>query len=268
MDNNSTSAPLADYFWIAGIDSLQYGPEVSPSNTRDRSSNIIQTPPSPQVDATIEESPEGENSPPPNSNRASARHSRNNSWNRLSKQSSHESRSSISTLDELEGTASNRSSMTIKAGEPDHVNGLGNDNRNGNGNGNATKPAGGGLFGNFDFDKALLKFANERENFLDDLSFSAGVPTQAAPPMTNPRASRLRVEDAENVQRRSPTLRSVGGSIRRRISFRDLNSMKRQPSMAGRSSKSDILHPAFCVPMRHIYYMHCILWRDPNHSKP
>lgn len=230
MDNNSTSAPLADYFWIAGIDSLQYGPEVFPSNLRDRSSNITQPPPSPQVDATIEESPEGENSPPPNTNRASARHSRNNSWNRLSKQSSHNSRNSISTLDEIDGTASNRSSMTIKAGEIGHINSKGN-GTNGEG----------GIFANFDFDKALLKFASERENFLDDLSFSAGA-TQPAPPMTNPRASRLRVEDAENIQRRSPTLRSVGGSIRRRISFRDLNSVKRQPSMAGRSSKSDILH--------------------------
>ncbi|KAF7894953.1 hypothetical protein EAF00_006767 [Botryotinia globosa] len=236
-NNNSTSAPLADYFWIAGIDSLQYGPEVFPSNPRDRSSNIIQAPPSPQVDATIEESPEGENSPPPNNNRASARHSRNSSWNRLSKQSSHESRSSISTLDELEGTASNRSSMTIKAGEIGHINGNGNSTGNGNthGNANGTKTEGGGIFGNFDFDTALLKFASERENFLDDLSFSAGATTKPAPPMTNPRASRLRVEDAENIHRRSPTLRSVGGSIRRRISFRDLNSVKRQPSMAGRS---------------------------------
>jgi hypothetical protein len=36
--------------------------------------------------------------------------------------------------------------------------------------------------------------------------------------------------------RRSP-LRSVGGSIRRKISFRDMNSMKRQPSLI-RNGKS------------------------------
>lgn len=225
MDN--TSAPLADYFWIAGIDSLSYGPEIFPSTSRERSN--IQPPPSPQVDATIEESPEGENSPPPTNPRA-ARHSRTNSWNRLNK-SSQDSRSSISTLDENDGPASNRSSITLKAGQSGHT----------NGNGNGTKGEGGGvggIFGDFDFDQALLKFANAREDFLDDLSFAAGAPTQAAPPMTSSRTSRLRVEDAENIQKRSPTLRSVSGSIRRKISFRDLNSVKRQTSMAGRSSKS------------------------------
>jgi hypothetical protein len=92
----------------------------------------------------------------------------------------------------------------------------------------------------FDFDRALVKFANERENFLDNLSFSAGAPTRSRPPMTNPRADRLRVEEQqENIAgpgRRSP-LRSVGGSIRRRISFRDMNSAKRQPSTLQRNGE-------------------------------
>ncbi|PQE26241.1 DENN domain-containing protein [Rutstroemia sp. NJR-2017a BBW] len=219
MDN--TSAPLADYFWIAGIDSLSYGPDIFPSTSRERSN--IQPPPSPQVDATIEESPEGENSPPPTNPRA-ARHSRTNSWNRLTK-NSQDGRSSISTLEENDGTASNRSSITLKAGLSGHI----------NGNGTSQGGGVGGIFGDFDFDQALLKFANAREDFLDDLSFAAGAPTQPAPPMTSSRTSRLKVEDTDNIQKRSPTLRSVGGSIRRKISFRDLNSVKRQPSMAGRS---------------------------------
>jgi hypothetical protein len=90
-----------------------------------------------------------------------------------------------------------------------------------------------GLLGDFDFDKALVKFANERENFLDDLGFSAGAPIQKREPMTNPRADRIRIEEGDilgSTARRSP-LRSVGGSIRRKISFRDMNSMKRQPSV-------------------------------------
>jgi len=216
---DTSSAPLADYFWIAGIDSLSYSDNVfgSPKPTNGGG------PPSPSVDATIEEGSEGEQPAAATATgtpRATARHSRNNSWNRLSKLSN-DARNSIQTLDELETTKttnSNRSSVTIKA--PTN----GNENLQG-----------------FDFDKALSKFANERENFLDDLSFSAGAPTQARPPMTNPRADRIRVEEGDilgSVSRRSP-LRSVGGSIRRRISFRDMNSMKRQPSVVQRSSEWD-----------------------------
>jgi hypothetical protein len=219
---DTTSEPLADYFWIAGIDSLSYSdPVLSASNGRDKASNGA-GPPSPQVDATIEEDSEhseGETpmSPPKGTARATARHSRNNSWNRLSRLSN-DARNSIQNLDELETTRSNRSSITIK-GVP----------TNGNG---------GGALGDFDFDKALMKFANEREDFLDDLSFSAGAPIQSRPPMTNPRADRLRVEEGDvlGTVKRSP-LRSVGGSIRRRISFRDMNSMKRQPSIVQRTSE-------------------------------
>ncbi len=117
------------------------------------------------------------------------------------------------------------------------------------GNGTAQEKSG---LSDFDFDRALVKFANERESFLDDLSFSAGTVLHSRPPMTA-RAERLKVEDAEfgyggygNGQnngtsnglggngRKSP-LQRVGGSIRRKISFRDLNSAKKAPvSRAGK----------------------------------
>ncbi|KAH6674513.1 AEX-3 domain-containing protein [Halenospora varia] len=226
---DTTSAPLADYFWIAGIDSLSYNdPVVGFANAWDKG-NIGPGPPSPNVDTTIEEgdsegdtpvsSPFKENNTP----RATARHSRNNSWNKLSKLTN-DARNSIGTLEELDTTSSNRSSITIR-GIPTNGNGLSNGGS-------------GGALGDFDFDRALMKFANEREHFLDDLSFAAGAPTQARAPMTNPRAERLRVEDTETYAapvKRSP-LRSVGGSIRRRISFRDMNSMKRQPSSVQRAT--------------------------------
>lgn len=188
-------------------------------------------PPSPQVDATIEEgdsegeAPASEHNKENGAPRAAARHSRNNSWNRLSKLSN-DARNSIQTLDELETSSSNRSSITIKAMP---TNGIGNGNNNGSG----------GILGDFDFTRALEKFANEREQFTEDLNFNAGVPRQSLPPMTNPRMERLKVEDGELAaapNKRSP-LRSVGGSIRRRISFRDMNSMKRQPSAVQRACK-------------------------------
>lgn len=257
MDN--TSPPLADYFWIAGIDSISYADSVlSPITPRDTPfpSNNGGGTSSPNVESTIEEGSESETSgsPPQTSNefrdsissKATARHSRTNSWNRLSKLS-------ISTVEELEtASRSNRSSMTIKASTA-----------NGNGTGGKetlSLGTNGNLMGEdgttpFDFDQALLKFASERDSFLDALSFSGGAPVQKPAPMTKPRTERLKVEDSETngigngyghgavnggINGRKSPLRSVGGSIRRRISFRDMSSVKKQPSVQ-RSSEFERL---------------------------
>lgn len=220
---DTSSSPLADYFWIAGVDSLSYGLGESLSS---KANGHVAAPP--QVDTTIEECAESEVGSPISSTsnpRADARHSRTNSWsNRLSKLS-------LTGFDENKdenGSHSNRSSVTIKgvpaSGAPELSNGM---------NGGS-----GGTLEDFNFDAALIKFAHEREDFLDDLSFNAGVVTQhSRPPMTN-RAERLRHDDADSSPgsgRKSPLLKSVGGSIRRRISFRDLNSLKRAPSRNGKS---------------------------------
>lgn len=223
---DSSSAPLADYFWIAGIDSLSYGEQTqaAPNYIRDRSPNGAAN--SPTVDSTIVEGSEDDATELDGVNgaRPTARHSRTNSWNRLSRLSN-DARLSIQSLDTLELTKSNRSSATIRA-----VPASSNSGTNG-------QPHG---LSDFDFDRALLKFANERENFLDDLSFSAGVVSQSRPPMTN-RAERLRHEESENSGRRSP-FGKVGGSIRRRISFRDMNSMKRQQTVSRTSECAFILY--------------------------
>ncbi|TPX15207.1 uncharacterized protein E0L32_004765 [Thyridium curvatum] len=200
----SSSTPLADYFWIAGVESISYQdapPLPSPS----------------QLDETINEDGEGELSDTavnPSSQKANARHSRHNSANRLSKLSS-EGRFSIHTLDELDGnTRSNRSSATIRPNPaPAAVNGSLAD----------------GYIPDVDFDNALMKFAAERENFLDDLSFSAGAKLTARPPMVSPRTERLRAEDGDLSAKKSP-LRSIRGSIRRKISFRDMTSVRKQPA--------------------------------------
>ncbi|KAJ5040982.1 uncharacterized protein L3040_005541 [Drepanopeziza brunnea f. sp. 'multigermtubi'] len=214
-----SSVPLADYFWIAGIESISYDDHV-----------VGFGPPlSPTFDSTIEEDGEAGNTPSSPPPRATALHSRNNSWNRLGRGSS-DVRNSIQSLEETGNTDSNRSSVTIKAPTQPGLNGNGN-NRD-------------SVLGDFDFDKALIKFAHERGDFLDDLSFSAGAPVHKRPPMTVPRADRIRNSMATDTEtnggspglvKKSP-LRSVGGSIRRRISFRDMSSAKRQPSIIQRSS--------------------------------
>jgi hypothetical protein len=205
MEN--TTKPLADYFWIAGLESIAYNdtPQAAP-----------------QVESTIVEvgEPETNHAAATRNSKASTRHSRQSSSNRISKLSA-EGRLSFHALEELDGnTRSNRSSATIR---PNQMGGV---------NGNSTD---GELLVDFDFDKALLKFAAERESFLEDLTFSAGAKVQSRPPMVNPRAERIKVDENEPSGRRSP-LRSIKGSIRRKMSFRDMNSSRRQPTVpkAGR----------------------------------
>lgn len=204
MENSTT--PLADYFWIAGVESISYNDTPQPNNA--------------SVESTIIEDGEPEEEPPTSQAKGTARHSRQGSANRISKTSLDASRFSIQTLEELDGnTRSNRSSATIRPSNSPVFNGV------------PSGMEGGPFMGDFDFDKALLKFAAERENFLDDLSFSAGAKLQSRPPMINPRAERIRADESDASGRRSP-LRSIKGSIRRKMSFRDMNSMRKQPSIA------------------------------------
>ena len=74
-----------------------------------------------------------------------------------------------------------------------------------------------------DFEKALKKFARERDSFLVDLTLSAGavVPNRPKP---RPKTQKITSEDVNG-------LKGGVGSIRRRISFREMSSMKRQPSV-------------------------------------
>lgn len=229
-----SSAPLADYFWIAGIDSLSYDEPHSSVNTnaRDKSPHGAPIPP-PIADTTIEEGSEGEagsggDTVSGGTPRAGARHSRVNSWQKFTRPTNNE-RLSIQSMETIHLTNSNRSSITIRAvpgssnNDVEHKNGL----------------------GDFDFDRALMKFANERENFLDDLSFSAGAVPQKQPPMTN-RAERLKIEETADASGRRSPFGRVGGSLRRKISFRDMSSVKRQTTVS-RSSKSHLFHDIVLV---------------------
>ncbi|KAK4455017.1 DENN domain-containing protein 5B [Podospora aff. communis PSN243] len=228
MDN--TSAPLADYFWIAGVENIAYDDFLSSAPG----------PVSAPIDDIIaedgEEGEEAETSTIVSSSRASARHSRQNSANRLSTMSKLSITPSVSadarTAEDMEGnTRSNRSSATIRPVPPPNANG-GANGINGNGGFHGLS-LGIGIDGmpDFDFDKALLKFAAERENFLDDLTFSAGAKTQSRPPMINPRTEKLKVaEEGDQSGRMSPLMRSIRGSIRRKMSFRDMSSVRKQPT--------------------------------------
>ncbi len=135
---------------------------------------------------------------------ATSKKAKRNSYQRLSNLSD-EARLSITSLSlspERKGTDSNRSSTTIKGSQI-------------NGNGR--------LLSDTDFENALKKFASQRDSFLSDLTLSAGavVPNR---PKARPKTQKIVNEDAAG-------LKSGVGSLRRRISFRDMNSMKRQSSV-------------------------------------
>ena len=158
--------------------------------------------PTPPVEPTIEEdrAAEAEGDSPDLKGSTPKR----GSYQRLSHLSD-EARLSITSLSlspEGKGTESNRSSTTIKGPQI-------------NGNGR--------LLSDTDFEHALKKFASQRDSFLSDLTLSAGavVPNR---PKARPKTQKVVNEDGAG-------LKSAVGSIRRRISFRDMNSMKRQSSV-------------------------------------
>ncbi|KAK8197678.1 AEX-3 domain-containing protein [Phyllosticta capitalensis] len=166
--------PLADYFFISGIESSQVYDEQ-----RSQGAAIAPT------ESTIQEDSALETDDRPVSPDALS----------LGKSSSHEPRQSIITIigpdNGIPPTPSNRSSATIK-GISTH--------------GNAA-------LSEEDFELALRKFAAERENFLEEIQFSAGTLKQEDRPRPRPRTQRI-VNESEN----AGGFQAGIGSIRRRIS--------------------------------------------------
>ncbi|KAL4809117.1 AEX-3 domain-containing protein [Aspergillus unguis] len=213
------TTPLADYFWIAGVDGSEVLDTFRKLGEEYRLANA--TSPGPAVSDIIEEDADAENAHDPifgGLSRSSSVIGPRGSFQRLSFRSEDSDPNANANTN---GTHSNRSSVTIK----------------GNSGGDAVpspSPRASQFLGldSFDFDKALVKFASERESFLSDLSLSAGAIT----PQSRPR-SRLRTQKIESEEpRQSGLLRSSIGSVRRHMSFRDMNSMKRQPSIARQAS--------------------------------
>lgn len=203
------AAPLADYFWIAGVD----GSEVLDTYRRLGEDYRINgaASPGPALTDAIQEDADAEDEHAPIGS------SRPNSTlftgNTNSQRGSAYRLSTLSRDSEgpTNGTSSNRSSVTVKGG---------------------SSPARGStLFGDdFDFDQALVKFASERDTFLTDLSLSAGAITNNSRPRSRVRTQKIVSEDSPS--QGSNLLRSGIGSVRRHMAFRDMNSMKRQPSIA------------------------------------
>lgn len=200
----ASSTPLADYFFISGIESSQvYDERAQPNCTV--GSPLAQPP----VDETIEEDRALETDSIRPTSQDGLPNARRRSAQRLN-----ENRQSIGTIigkDDSKPTASNRSSATIKGLQ-----------------------IGGSGLSDQEFESALRKFASERESFLEDMSFTAGVTQSNRATPTRPRPRPQRVSQSANDDG-SGNLRSGVGSIRRRISTMQ-SSLKRQSSVARNSS--------------------------------
>lgn len=223
--------PLADYFWIAGIDSVSYG-EYVPRDTgitdrRSFSDQLLEA-----IDAQGEDETQDHNylSTSDATNGSSQRRTANghSSSNGAASPSNRLSGSSAgSGIDSVQQSRSNTPSDLVR-----------NSSTSSNSTITDLKPRTGKK--DFDFDTALLKFAAERDIFLEDLSFSAGT-ILPKKPLTHPRAQKVVSEDMPKLEKT--------GSIRRRISLRDLTSMRRSPSVVNRAGESSL--PSHCVQHLH-----------------
>jgi hypothetical protein len=201
---DGSSAPLADYFFISGIESSQVYDERAQPNGINLSTSPLASPP---VDETIEEDRALEtDSIRPTSQEGLS----NGDGNRRRSGRMSEHRTSVGTIigPDAKHTASNRSSTTIKG----------------------VQLLGGSGLSEQDFENALRKFASERDNFLEEIQFTAGVAQQNRPTPTRPRPRPQRVQQA-GTDDGVGNLRSGVGSIRRRISTMQ-SSLKRQSSVA------------------------------------
>ncbi|QDS76461.1 hypothetical protein FKW77_004799 [Venturia effusa] len=211
-----SSAPLADYFFIAGIESSQI------FDGKLAASPAASTVP---IEDTIEEHSILDTT---NNGRPISSEELNGvDTPRRRSRLSCDARKSVSSM-LSSGTASNRSSATIRAitfsdpfaGEPKklQLTDLGG----------PVGPIGGQGLSDEDFDTALRKFANERDTFLEEIHFSAGtLPELNSKPKRSAKTQKIINEDGGG-------LRSGVGSLRRRIST--MNSLKKQPPMMRQSS--------------------------------
>jgi hypothetical protein len=206
---DQNSLPLADYFFIAGIESTQIYDEKLQQTLQH----------APPVEDTIQEhtvldtTANGQPKSGDGLGLSGLENRRSNGTARFS----YEARKSIGSLiGSVSGTASNRSSVTIKPVPSAETNGVQLIDQGG--------PVGGPTTGMSDenFESALKKFASERDEFMEEMHFSAGTLPQMTKPKARPRTQKIINDEASG-------LRGSVGSMRRRLST--MNSLKRQPSI-------------------------------------
>jgi hypothetical protein len=223
---SDVTPPLADYFFISGIESSQVYDERSqpkPNGLSTIPSPGLTSPPPLDVDETIEEDRALETDSIRPKSQDGLSLINGDTSRRSSGRLSYEHRKSTGTIVGLDSkqTASNRSSTTIKGVQ-----------------------LGGSGLSDQDFENALRKFASERDTFLEEIQFSAGITQQSRSTPSKPARPRPQRIQQQQVEDGVGNLRTGVGSIRRRISTMQ-SSLKRTSSVATRQGKSKRLAP--CV---------------------
>ena len=242
--HETPSIPLADFFWIAGVDGQDILDTYIRLGESANGTNGVRSQSALSFGETIEEDQDAEHEASSilESPRPTSRRSKRSSYQRLSRLSG-EAQMSIQSLDEsLPGTSSKRSSATIRAVP-------------------SPGPRASVLMNGQDFDEALKQFATDRESFYLDLNFSAGAVTQPSKPKPKPKTQKIVGEDV------GPGLSRGLGSIRRHMSFREMNSMRRQPSVARQGmnygpvkSSSALIQSSLCQDLKEVEQLQL---RDP-----
>ncbi|ETN43311.1 uncharacterized protein HMPREF1541_02470 [Cyphellophora europaea CBS 101466] len=216
---DASSLPLADYFWIAGVDSQQLLDAYKPVRWSYDEHESFTNGSDNTADQTIQEDVDAEQAaaaPTALVSPSTKKHTRKDSYQRLSDLSG-EARDSILALENGSGLRSNRSSATIKASPTPAT------------NGNRESTA----ISDRDFENAMQKFTMDRESFFLDLNFADGSKTRSRASRTKPRTQKIVPQDLEPMPN-GPSRHF--GSVRRHLSFKEMSSTKRQPSMAHRTS--------------------------------
>ncbi|MBE7179937.1 MAG: hypothetical protein INR71_01815, partial [Terriglobus roseus] len=205
-----TSSPLADYFFISGIEASQVLRETLFADTANpilRDGAGVSA-----VDATIEENEVLETDPKARPRSTDLENITEDPPRRRSRISSEARKSvgSISDAGRLSVTPSNRSSATIRAVTT-------------NGSGQQLTDA--------QFEGALRKFASERESFIEEISFSAGAVKSSGRAKKSARPKTQRIHGDETPQ---SVMSSSVGTIKRRIST--ISALKRSSSTVARQA--------------------------------
>lgn len=214
-----STLPLADFFWIAGVDSQQLLDAYKPVRWSYEEHESLSNGSDHTADQTIQEdviAEQAEAATSPVTSPRQSKHARKDSYQRLIDLAG-EARTSILSLENGSGLRSNRSSATIKA---------------------SPAPANGGristMISDRDFENAMQKFTTDRESFFLDLNFADGNnKAKPRPSRSRPRTQRIVAQDLEPMPN-GPSRHF--GSVRRHLSFKEMSSAKRQPSMARRFS--------------------------------
>lgn len=217
--------PLADYFWIAGVDTHDLT-EAYKRDLEDRDAPPTLDTLVIQEDTAAEESTSFTDSPT-----LSTKHSRQGSLHKVPRLPS--ARSSIQSIDKLSRLSSVQSNSTIR--------------RVITSNHQPPSPTSPGipklttdvrvstLLSDADLERVLRKYTKDKDAFYHDIGPKPQISQEKRSKSISkprPRTQRIVAEELDAAPSPSRTL----GSVRRHISFKDMNSTKRAPSIARRFS--------------------------------